>query len=233
MEKSLIPYITAEVAKKIDEELMSTFIYSIDQLMEIAGLSVATIIKKEYIKDSLDSKILVVCGPGNNGGDGLVASRYLKEFGCKNVDILYPKKSNNDLYKRLVTQCENYKVSFKEIDSIHQISSYDYIIDAIFGFSFHGDVRQPFKDILSKMSEVNDKIISVDIPSGWDVEKGNINNTISPKGLISLTLPKKGVSEFQGKHFLAGRFVPHKLYEVMKINVNDNLYKDSELYTLL
>ena len=233
MEKSLIPYITAEVAKKIDEELMSTFMYSIDQLMEIAGLSVATIIKKEYIKDSLDSKILVVCGPGNNGGDGLVASRYLKEFGCKNVDILYPKKSNNDLYKRLVTQCENYKVSFKEIDSIHQISSYDYIIDAIFGFSFHGDVRQPFKDILSKMSEMNDKIISVDIPSGWDVEKGNINNTISPKGLISLTLPKKGVSEFKGKHFLAGRFVPQKLYEVMKINVNDNLYKDSELYTLL
>ena len=62
--------------------------------------------------------------------------------------------------------------------------------------------------------------------------KTNIN-TINPKGLISLTLPKKGVSEFKGKHFLAGRFVPHKLYEVMKINVNDNLYKDSELYTLL
>lgn len=64
--------------------------FSIDQLMELAGLSVASAIIQEYPNDKY-KRILVLAGPGNNGGDGLVASRHLTHFDykVKVLDILY------------------------------------------------------------------------------------------------------------------------------------------------
>jgi NAD(P)H-hydrate epimerase len=52
-------------------------------------------------------------------------------------------------------------------------------------------------------------IVSVDIPSGWDVEAGNDAGVgLNPDVLVSLTAPKEGVRTFRGQHFLGGRFVP-------------------------
>ena len=90
MEKNEIPYIDAETSQKIDQELMGSYCYSIDQLMEIAGLTVAKVVNQELIKEK-KCKIITLCGPGNNGGDGLVASRFLKEFG-NDVDIYIQKE---------------------------------------------------------------------------------------------------------------------------------------------
>ena len=234
--ENLIPYINAETSANVDKELMGAYNYSIDQLMEIAGLTVAKVVNQEFIKSTKNCKILTLCGPGNNGGDGLVASRYLKEFGNE-VDILYPKKNTkNALYTRLITQCENYeiKISEKIYDNKEEyekiFENYDFIVDALFGFSFKGEIRQPFKTIIEAMKKFENKIISVDIPSGFDIDKGNIFDTFIPKGLISLTLPKLCSKTFKGEHFLGGRFVPKKLFEKFNIK-GDNLYQNcSELY---
>ena len=234
--ENLIPFINAETSANVDKELMGAYNYSIDQLMEIAGLTVAKVVNQEFIKSTKNCKILTLCGPGNNGGDGLVASRYLKEFGNE-VDILYPKKNTkNALYTRLITQCENYeiKISEKIYDNKEDyekiFKNYDIIVDALFGFSFKGEIRQPFKTIIEAMKKFENKIISVDIPSGFDIDKGNIFDTFIPKGLISLTLPKLCSKTFKGEHFLGGRFVPKKLFEKFNIK-GDNLYKNcSELY---
>lgn len=83
----------SETAKNIDKELMGEFSFSIDQLMELAGLSVAQAIFECYPGGS----VLVVCGPGNNGGDGLVAARHLSLFGCS-VTIVYPKPGKSELF---------------------------------------------------------------------------------------------------------------------------------------
>ena len=83
----------------------------------------------------------------DNGGDGLVASRYLKEFGY-DVDILYSKKTDKDLYLRLIQQCERYSIKLVENDVIDNLNEYDLIIDSIFGFSFTGDIRPPFDKII-------------------------------------------------------------------------------------
>ena len=239
MEKEInIPYINAETSALVDKELMGEYNYSIDQLMEIAGLTVAKVINKEFIlKNKLkNKKIIILCGPGNNGGDGLVCSRYLKEFG-NYVEILYPKKNTkNPLYNRLITQCENYEIKINE--KIYEtkeeyekiFDEFDIIVDALFGFSFKGEIRQPFKTIIESMKKYENKIISIDIPSGFDIDKGNIFNTFIPKGLVSLTLPKLCSKDFKGEHFLGGRFVPKKLFEKFNLNCC-NLYQNcSDLY---
>lgn len=69
-------------AQNIDQELFNEYAFSVDQLMELAGLSVAVALAKTYPLDSgnFKNKVLVASGPGNNGGDGLVAARHLKLF---------------------------------------------------------------------------------------------------------------------------------------------------------
>jgi len=233
MESNSIPYINAETSALVDKELMGTYKYSIDQLMEIAGLTVAKVVNQEYVikSNKKNLKIITLCGPGNNGGDGLVASRYLKEFG-NDVEIFYPKKNTkNELYTRLITQCENYGININEkiLESKEEYEKIfehcDIIIDALFGFSFKGEIRQPFKTIIEAMKKFENKIISVDIPSGFDIDNGNIFDTFIPKGLVSLTLPKLCSKSFKGEHFLGGRFVPKKLFEKFNLNC-ESLYKD-------
>ena len=74
-------YLTQDEAQKIDQELFNEFAFSVDQLMELAGLSVALALTKAYpLPTDKPSQVLVCCGPGNNGGDGLVAARHLKMF---------------------------------------------------------------------------------------------------------------------------------------------------------
>ena len=98
------------------------------------------------------------------------------------------------------------------IDPLRQaLGSTDVILDAIFGFSFHPPVRAPFDSALPLIAKSGKPIVSVDIPSGWDVEKGNVGGgggKLDPDVLISLTAPKEGVRAFRGRHFLGGRFVP-------------------------
>ncbi|RZR88284.1 hypothetical protein BHM03_00015827 [Ensete ventricosum] len=69
---------------------------------ELAGLSVAAAIAEVY-KPSEYRRVLAICGPGNNGGDGLVAARHLHHFGYEPF-ICYPKRTPKPLYDGLVTQ---------------------------------------------------------------------------------------------------------------------------------
>jgi NAD(P)H-hydrate epimerase len=78
---------------QIDEELMNASgAFSLEQLMELAGLASAQALAKVYPKDKGHQKVLVCCGPGNQGGDGLVAARHLGMFGY-DAEIWMPKVS--------------------------------------------------------------------------------------------------------------------------------------------
>lgn len=218
-----IKYLGQEEAQHIDEELFSEYGFSVDQLMELAGLSCATAIGRAYPLTSLIKdrpSVLVICGPGNNGGDGLVCARHLKLFGYEPT-ILYPKRPNKPLFQGLTTQCQKMDIPFlTEMPEAEVIDeAYNLVIDAIFGFSFKGAVREPFGCILDVLKKTTAPIASIDIPSGWDVEQGSADG-LQPDMLISLTAPKKSASLFRGRyHFLGGRFVPPALDRKYQLNL--------------
>ena len=85
-----------------------------------------------------------------------------------NTMIYYPKKSEKTLFKSLVTQCEKMDIPFiNDLPAATQIDAeYKLVVDAIFGFSFKGNARLPFGDVLSVLKEVKIPICSIDIPSG-------------------------------------------------------------------
>lgn len=78
--RTTMKYLNQEEAQKIDQELFNEYSFSVDQLMELAGLSVAVALTKAYPRGAIHPNVLVCSGPGNNGGDGLVAARHLKMF---------------------------------------------------------------------------------------------------------------------------------------------------------
>ncbi|XP_056289666.1 NAD(P)H-hydrate epimerase [Pseudoliparis swirei] len=218
-----IKYLGQEEAQHIDEELFSEYGFSVDQLMELAGLSCATAIGRAYPITSLVKarpSLLVICGPGNNGGDGLVCARHLKLFGYEPT-VLYPKRPNKPLFQGLTTQCQKMEIPFlTEMPEAAVIDeAYDLVVDAIFGFSFKGAVREPFGSILDVLKKTTAPVASIDIPSGWDVEKGSADG-LQPDMLISLTAPKKSARLFRGRyHYLGGRFVPPGLERKYQLNL--------------
>ncbi|XP_038827767.1 NAD(P)H-hydrate epimerase isoform X3 [Salvelinus namaycush] len=164
--------------------------------------------------------LLVICGPGNNGGDGLVCARHLKLFGYAPT-ILYPKRPNKLLFQGLTTQCEKMDIPFltEMPEAMVVDKAYNLVIDAIFGFSFKGAVREPFGSILDVLKKTTVPIVSIDIPSGWDVEQGSTDG-LQPDMLISLTAPKKSAKHFCGRyHYLGGRFVPPAMEKKYQLNL--------------
>eukprot|EP00397_Hematodinium_sp_SG-2012_P062706 GEMP01085163.1.p1 GENE.GEMP01085163.1~~GEMP01085163.1.p1 ORF type:complete len:244 (+),score=55.93 GEMP01085163.1:77-808(+) len=198
-------------AIELDKALFSSGGFSVDQLMELAGLACAHALQKEYAREQYP-KVLVACGPGNNGGDGLVMARHLKHFGYS-PSVVYPKEPKQDLYKRLLQQLEQLDVPIsREWDA----SNADIVVDAVFGFSFNGwrgeGKDAPFDTIVLEFAKISVPIVSIDIPSGWHVEKGPEQSQFRPEMLVSLTAPKLGVmSESFRHHYLGGRFVPPAL----------------------
>ncbi|CAI5726133.1 unnamed protein product [Hyaloperonospora brassicae] len=203
--------------------MSSRYGFSIDQLMELAGLSVAAAIGQQFPVDTTSSRtdeavkrVLVVVGAGNNGGDALVAARHLVHFGYS-PSILYPKRNAKPLFQGLVTQCEQLEIPF--VDDMPNSSAvdaaYDLILDGIFGFGFTGSIRSPFDRVVETLRECRSPIVSIDIPSGWHVENGNEDGVgLEPQMLISLTAPKTCAKYFTGPgktHYVGGRFVPKSL----------------------
>ncbi len=219
-----ISYINSSVAKSIDEKLMTQPGFSIDTLMELAGLSVAQVahhfIEKNNDEDSTNKKILVLCGSGNNGGDGLVTARHLKHFFYEPI-IVIPKMNKSVLFDNLIKQCEDLEIPITStLPNIDTLTNYKLVVDSIFGFSFKGPIRTPFNELISFLSTTNIPVLSVDIPSGWDVDQGDIYNTnFKPNALISLTLPKLCSQLYDGKHYIGGRFVSTKMAKDFNIKL--------------
>ena len=223
-------YISGAKAASIDEALMSPrYGHTLTQLMELAGLAVAHAIVdfKPYFTRTSSSdtppRICIVCGPGNNGGDGLVAARHLHHFGYP-VTVHYPKQRDKEPFVGLLTQL--HMLDIPVITDLPLPQS-DLIVDAIFGFSFDGSkgVRQPFADVIDAINIHTASVLAVDIPSGWHVDKGDIHDQHYVKhvdAIISLTAPKHcaAIAEERGAtHYIGGRFVPKKLCEELDFQV--------------
>lgn len=141
-------YLNQLDATQIDIDLFTDYKYSVDQLMELAGLSCAHAIAKCY--PAISERILVCCGPGNNGGDGLVCARHLALLGYR-CDIYYPKRTNKELYQNLLWQCQSFADAIQIVDECPTsatVERYGLIVDALFGFSFKPPVRPEFRTIM-------------------------------------------------------------------------------------
>lgn len=212
MAQSPVTHLSSTLAAEVDRRLMGTTIgYSLDQLMELAGHAVATAVVHFANKNpGLARDVCVVSGPGNCGGDGLVAARHLALMGFT-VSVVAGRAASNfpSLTKQLLAFC----IPF--VDAVPSNASI--VVDALFGFSFVPPLRgEVYPELIRQMNMSHVKLVSVDIPSGWDVDKGNVvpgSAVRAPDALVSLTAPKLCALELPSfcLHYVGGRFVPPAL----------------------
>lgn len=157
--------LTKDLIKVSEENAVHSGSFSFLELMKTAGDKASEIICENFgVKNK---KIAVVCGNGNNGGDGFVIAENLKQKGAL-VTVITPlgeplTESAKHYYSLLTTEKAN---AFEE--------SYDIIIDAVFGIGLNRNVNAETIDLFEKINNSASTVISIDIPSGVECDTGKI-----------------------------------------------------------
>ncbi|HAR96548.1 MAG TPA: NAD(P)H-hydrate epimerase, partial [Deltaproteobacteria bacterium] len=158
--------------KKYDQFAINTWGIPGPVLMENAGRSTYRLLKEEYLEPGMT--LAVVCGRGNNGGDGFVIARYAVRDGfsttvfllCEPSDLKGDALLNMQLFRSLPGTIV--PVSGGELKGLDQ---YDIIVDAIFGTGLTKEVRGLERQAIDEINHCDATVIAVDIPSGLEAEK--------------------------------------------------------------
>ena len=174
-------------------------------LMENAGAAVARNALK-MLNSSKEKRVLVFCGRGNNGGDGLVAARHLASSGAKVKVLLIggEPKTKEALYNYQVLKKCLFSVDIQIInskDQLAKLTSGDLVIDALLGTGTRGAPRGLVADAIALINSLNIPVLSIDTPSGLDPFTGEAAGIVV-KADVTVTFHslKPGIKEcFCGK----------------------------------
>jgi NAD(P)H-hydrate epimerase len=217
-----------EIEKRAEEEGLPP-----STLMERAGLGIAQEVRK--LLSSVEGRhILVLVGPGNNGGDGLVCARYLAKWGGR--VCLYLTTERKDVNFKL---CQDEGIPSIEMVKDEELSllrcflsSSDMVIDAVLGT---GKAR-PLEDRLREAMQGVDKarkerpslyILALDLPSGLDADTGEVDEACPFADLtVTLGFPKVGLflspgAERAGRIVVADIGIPSYLASHLDIEIID------------
>jgi ADP-dependent NAD(P)H-hydrate dehydratase / NAD(P)H-hydrate epimerase len=162
-----LPLPDAEAMRAIDRwAIEEQGVPSLD-LMERAGIGVARAVE-QLVPDGL---VTVLCGKGNNGGDGLVAARLLREAG-REVDVLTagpPEELRGDARENLLRLPGEPPAQFHPG---HSLGGSIAILDALLGTGFAGEPRGAIAEAIDAANACGAPIVSVDVPSGVDASTG-------------------------------------------------------------
>ena len=157
------------------------------QLMENAGKGVAQIALKRFQIEG--KKVVIICGPGNNGGDGFVAARYLADK-CRVLVLLIKPEGNI----RSVIARENFekikgKVEITDASDLERkLQGADLVIDAMLGIGIAGELREPYLSCIKSLNGLKVQVLSVDVPSGFGAK-----DALHPALTVTFHDVKKGM----------------------------------------
>ncbi len=163
-------------------------------LMETAGAAVAGFLREQF--DLEEKHMVVLCGKGNNGGDGFVVARRLCGLCDSMTILLVDGLPTTDLAKEKLREIRDIDVRVfsvtDDLDAVYDsIRSADILVDAIYGIGFHGTVKESLCPILEAVNRGAAYTVAVDIPSGLNGDSGSIPGThIQADATVTFTTPK-------------------------------------------
>ncbi|WP_415396891.1 NAD(P)H-hydrate dehydratase [Sulfurimonas sp. CS5] len=182
----------------LDKRCYKDFFLSEDILMEHAAQGMATHIKENFAKNS---KVIIVCGSGNNGADGIACARLL--HGDYDVSIYYAKKPKSKM--ALLQQKRADAIGVKESSKI--VAS-DILIDAIVGTGFSGEFSEDLKELVKNMNSLEAFKIACDVPSS-----GFYADVTLTMGALKKSMFLDATKEFVGKVEVLGLGIARDIYE--------------------
>jgi NAD(P)H-hydrate epimerase len=181
-------------------------------LMENASFQIADQISKRY--GPLSGKaIAIICGKGNNGGDGIAVARHLtSRYNAQaSIWLVEAMETASAETKTNLTAARNYGIPIKDCSDVGLLASglknVEVIIDAILGTGIEGDPRAPSVAAITAINSSGRPVLSIDIPSGLSADSGKAGNpTVEADCTVTLAVPKIGLYLYPGV-VLAGEVI--------------------------
>jgi hydroxyethylthiazole kinase-like uncharacterized protein yjeF len=225
-----IPSVTVAQMQRIEQQAITRLGMSVLMLMENAGRAVAETVRlvsaerrvegsgKRFTPDRRTAhppfRIIVLCGSGNNGGDGVVAARYLKGWGYP-VRVWWvknPKHWEGDvawhyqLAKRVGVPFEPFAAKTAR-QHLFELGKSNLVIDALLGTGTRGEIRGLYREAIECINAVHRTVIAVDIPSGLDADSGKPSGVaVKATWTVTMALAKKGLLQRRAKPYV-GRLI--------------------------
>jgi NAD(P)H-hydrate epimerase len=167
-------------------------------LMENAGRSVAELL----VRLGVHGWVVICCGKGNNGGDGFVAARHLDNLNVAVRVLLFARPEeltgdaavNYHIISRAGLPITIYAGADWDRQALRlDLTTSEWIVDALFGTGLVGPVRAPFDEIIESINRASARVLAIDIPSGLNCDTGDpMGATIRAERTATLVAMKKG-----------------------------------------
>ncbi|MEM3341214.1 MAG: NAD(P)H-hydrate dehydratase, partial [Thermoplasmata archaeon] len=171
-----------------------------EALMESAGIAVARVLLSGKIlalqKKADKPFVVVVCGSGNNGGDGLVAARYLKAGGVEPEVWLVTKEMRTPEAKKNLERLIKMNISMEiwaeslQDRFVSSLERCDIVLDSLLGIGVSGSPKPPYNKIVELLNRVSTKVVSIDVPSGFPDAA-----CVKPAATVTFIDVKEGMDE--------------------------------------
>ncbi|MBC8350494.1 MAG: NAD(P)H-hydrate epimerase [Planctomycetes bacterium] len=200
-------FLTREQVREVDRRAVTEYGMTGLVLMENAGRGCADVL----CNLGISGRVVLCCGKGNNGGDGLVIARHLDSRGCEARVLLFcdPAELSGDAAANYKTiEAADLPISQFTKDKAdewldEQLADADWIVDALLGTGAHGEPRPPLNDVLRRINAHPAKKLAVDLPSGLDCDTGNCaSSTFRADHTCTFVAAKVGFRGEEAKQFL-------------------------------
>ncbi|MEW6447236.1 MAG: NAD(P)H-hydrate dehydratase [Bacillota bacterium] len=201
--------VTAEEMREIDRRAIEEYGIPGLLLMENAGRSVAQAVV-ERLGGVAGKKVVILCGKGNNGGDGLTAARHLFQHGavvkvflaCEPGDFTGDARVNYEIWERLGRQVFSL-VSPNGLQLLKiALMQSAAVVDALYGTGFRGRMADRLSKAVETVNAAGKLVIAVDVPSGLEADTGRVNGQCIRADLtVTFGLPKLGLAVEPGSGY--------------------------------
>jgi hydroxyethylthiazole kinase-like uncharacterized protein yjeF len=224
--------VSTQQMKELDSRTIKEFGIPSRVLMENAGKGCAELLHNSF-SGLLSKGVVVICGYGNNGGDGYVIARWLDYYGY-DVSILTVCKGNSspetianrDLCKKLLIEFIDF--SDEDFEEFSEAVLFDagVIIDAIYGINFKGKLNTQVAELIELVNETQALRVAIDIPSGVNADTGIAE--LAFHATLTLTMEAMKFGHLLGKGKLYSGIV-----DIIPIGIPDPLWENAEAAVLL
>lgn len=235
-----IKVLSTALIRQLDERAVHDYSVPSIVLMENAGRGAA----ETLLRLGIGGPVVICCGPGNNGGDGLVVARHLdlrgvavKVFVCIGPQRVSQAGIKEDAVPKAgalglsADAATNYEIVRRSGIPLEVVCSADrlvaelprasWIVDALLGTGSHGEPRPPLDAVIAAINAAGMPVLAIDLPSGLDAETGQpAKNTIRARHTCTFVAAKPGflaagAAEFTGELHVIDIGAPRKLVEEM------------------
>lgn len=241
----MIPLYSTSQIRNLDKHALTNLGVPGAILMENASIRTVQCILKRIEDTGLLPLFGIICGKGNNGGDGFAIARHLSNYGfvVKVISLGTEKEMSDDcrlnfnILKKLSVNRKNILLKkFSDIKELKLLSNCNVIIDALLGTGVTGKLKSPYGEIIEYLNKLKAFRIAVDVPSGLDCDTGFGETVFNSHLTITLGDFKKGL--FIGKGAESSGEVEMKEIGVGRdylesLSVSDYLIEPEDIYELI